>query len=537
MKELPRSVGKGRMLQGERFNFQLLFHSKNMHNRKSRVTVSSDFPGTLTLREAGYTPVTFTGFSKCDDDVLSDTAGIYPDRLIPLKDSCTRMVIRQTKTLWISADAPRDAAPGVYTVRLDFTVYPDDADEGSAETQKTEYFTTPEFKLEILPFVLPPQRLKVTQWFHPDSLTSFYRVPMWSGKHWELVENCFRDLALHGSNMILVPLLTLILNVAQGNRREISQLLIVKRGKNGEYAFDFSLFDRYILLAKACGLQYFEISHLFSQWGAAYAPPVVVDGELLFDGTTPGDDPEYRRFLGAMLEALKERLEVLGIAENTVFHCSDEPPAGKIAQYREAMEFLRSRLPEFQIIDALNDGSIFEASGVDTPVPLISQLNAFKKYKLREKWCYYCCAPTWKMPNRFIHFPSSRNRIFGVLLWKYGMEGFLHWGYNFYFEALSRFAVDPERDPGCDRFYPPGDGFLVYPGENGHPDSSLRHEVFSEALQDFRLLDLLAERMGKKKTEKLLTRLCGNLTMNSYPRGEKAVLQLREKLLSALLKN
>lgn len=534
MKKLPASYKKGRMLRNERFNFQLLFYSPDMHNRKSKVTIITDFPGTLTLREVGYTPVSFTGFTPCDGDVLSDMAGVFPDRLLPLEDGYTRIVIRQTRTLWITAETTAEIPAGSYTIKLRFTVYPDDADEESAEVRKIEDFITPEFKLEVLPHLLPPRRLKVAQWFHPDSLTSFYKVPMWSEKHWELVENCFRNLASHGSNTILVPVLSLLLNVAAGHRREISQLLIIDRSSSGEYLFDFSLFDRYIRLAEKCGFQYFEISHLFSQWGAAYAPPVVVSGKLLFDGTVPGDAPEYRTFLSAMLKALKERLTVLGISGKTFFHCSDEPPANKIDRYREAMGFLRSHLPGFRITDALNDGKLFEESGMDTPIPLISQLNDFKNIKLPEKWCYYCCAPTWKMPNRFIHFPSSRNRIFGILLWKYDMTGFLHWGYNFYFEALSRFAVDPELEPGCDRFYPPGDGFLVYPGKNGHPDDSLRHEVFAEALQDYSLLELLSEHTGRNKVKKLLAQFCGRLTMSNYPRGEKAVLELREKLLSVL---
>lgn len=537
MKKLPSSYRKGRMLRNERFNFQLLFYSPDMHNRKSKVTILTDFPGTLALREVGYTPVSFTGFTPCDDDVLSDMAGVFPDRLLPLEEGCTRIVIRQTKTLWITAVTTADVPAGIYTIKLQFTVYPDDADDGSAEVQQTEYFTTPEFKLEVLPHVLPPRRLKVAQWFHPDSLTSFYQVPMWSEKHWELVENCFRDLCSHGSNVILVPVLSLILNVAAGHRREISQLLIIDRSSSGKYIFNFSRFDRYIHLAEKCGFQYFEISHLFSQWGAAYAPPVVVNGELLFDGSLPGDAPEYRTFLSAMLDALKEHLSVLGISGRTFFHCSDEPPAGKIDRYRAAMEFLRNHLQGFRIIDALNDGKLFEESGMDTPIPLISQLNDFKNVKLPEKWCYYCCSPTRGMPNRFIHFPSSRNRIFGILLWKYDIDGFLHWGYNFYFEALSRFAVNPELEPGCDRFYPPGDGYLVYPGKDGQPDDSLRHEVFAEALQDHSLLDLLSANMGRGKVKKLLTRLCGRLTMSNYPRGEKAILQLRDKLLSALPEN
>ncbi|MBQ9753941.1 MAG: DUF4091 domain-containing protein [Lentisphaeria bacterium] len=534
MAKLPLSIKQGKILQGERFNFQLLFYSGDMHNRKSRVELISNFPGTFSVREVGYTPVTFTGYEPCDKDVLSDMAGIYPDRLMPLKEECTRVVIRQTKTLWISVDAPLDAPPGEYSVKLRFTVHPDDADGEAAAKEPIQYFTTPEFKLQLLPFALPEQRLKVTQWFHPDSLSSCYKVPMWSEKHWLLVENCFRDMSAHGTNMILVPVLSLILNVAEGHRREIAQLVTIRRTEKREYGFDFSRVERYIKLALECGFQYLEISHLFSQWGAAYAPPVIVDGELLFDGMTPGDDPEYRKLLGTLLKELKVLLQKLGVADRTVFHCSDEPPADKIGQYREAMEFLKKHLEGFQIIDALNNADIFSDSGVDTPVPLISQLKFFKNIKLREKWCYYCCAPAHKMPNRFIHFPSSRNRIFGTLLWKYGMEGFLHWGYNFYFEALSRFAVDPFADPGSDRFYPPGDAFLVYPGADGTPEDSIRHEVFAEALQDFRLLDLLSASLGRKKVLQLLSKLCGRLSMSSYPRGEKAVLQLREKLLEAL---
>ena len=534
LKKLPLSIEQGKMLQGERFNFQLLFYSGEMHNRKSRVEIISDFPGTFSLREVCYTPVTFTGYEPCDKDVLSDMAGIYPDRLAPLKDECTRVVIRQTKTLWISVDAPLDAPPGEYSVKLRFTVHPDDADGEAAAREPIQYFTTPEFKLQLLPFALPEQRLKVTQWFHPDSLTSCYKVPMWSEEHWQLVEKCFCDMSSHGTNMILVPVLSLILNVAEGHRREMAQLAVIRRTEEGEYRFDLSLVERYMNLALACGFKYFEISHLFSQWGAAYAPPVTVNGELLFDGMTPGSDPEYRKLLKGLLRELKVLLEKLGVSGRTVFHCSDEPPADKIGQYREAVEFLKEELAGFQIIDALNNADIFSASGVDTPVPLISQLKFFKKMKLREKWCYYCCVPARKMPNRFIHFPSSRNRIFGVLLWKHGMEGFLHWGYNFYFEALSRFAVDPCSDPGSDRFYPPGDAFLVYPGAAGTPEDSIRHEVFAEALQDFRLLDLLSARLGKKRVLQLLSKLCGRVSMTAYPKGEKAVLELREKLLETL---
>lgn len=527
---------RGETLRGGRFNFQLMLFSRSMHNRQAEIRVETDLPCPVTVRECGLTPVAFNGFSPCDRDVISSRSGLFPDRLIPLRDHSVRIIIRRQTGLWLTADIPSDCPPGRYSVRLHFTVYPDDCDEECRRTQKTEYFSSPVFHLEVLPPVLPPQRLKVTQWFHPDCLAAVHHVPMWSEEHWAVMERYLHNAAEHGMNMILTPLFSLILNVMPGQRRELTQLLIISR-KKGRWQFDFSRFDRFVALAEKCGLQYFEISHLFSQWGAAFAPPVEADGRLLFDGTTPGDDPEYLGLLEALLPELTVHLKKLGIADRTVFHCSDEPGRAHAEKYRNAMRFLRRHLPEdrFRILDAINDSAVCRECGIDTPVPLTVQLHRFRGMKLPERWTYYCCAPTRKASNRFIHFPSARNRIIGVLLWKYQVDGFLHWGYNFYFEALSRHVLDPEKDPTCGDFYPPGDGFLVYPGQDGGPDDSIRHEVFLEALQDFRALDLLASLLSPARVRRLLSRWCGTLTMLEYPRGEKAVLMLRHRIDRAIV--
>ena len=115
------------------------------------------------------------------------------------------------------------------------------------------------------------------------------------------------------------------------------------------------------------------------------------------------------------------------------------------------------------------------------------------------------------------------------------MDGFLHWGYNFYFEALSRYLIDPEKDPTSGEFYPPGDAFVVYPGKDGKPEDSIRHEVFLEAIQDFRALDTLAALISPEKVRKLLKQWAGKLSMTEYPRGEKAVLALRHKINQSIL--
>ena len=54
-------------------------------------------------------------------------------------------------------------------------------------------------------------------------------------------------------------------------------------------------------------------------------------------------------------------------------------------------------------------------------------------------------------------------RIMGVQLYKYNIECFLHWGYNFYHNQYSYDYVDPFGCTDADGFVPSGDGFLVYP--------------------------------------------------------------------------
>ena len=531
---LPSGCSQGETLRNERFNFQLLVHSPNMHNRMAQIRLETDLPCPVRIRQTYGVPVTFAGFPKADNDVITTENRIIPDRLKDLENSAMRIIIRRRSTLWFSVDVPANSPAGDYKIQLHFTVYPDDCDEDP--TQKVETFSTTAYRLRILDHALPEQRLKVTQWLHPDCLSAWYSVPMWSEAHWHILENYIRNAAIHGMNMLLTPLFSLMLNVRQGKRRELTQLLILSR-KDGRYHFDFSRFDRFIRLAQKCGIRYFEISHFFSQWGAAYAPPVEVDGALLLDGTQPGDHEEYVKILDSLLPALKIHLAELGIGSRTVFHCSDEPGKLHTERYKKAMSLLRKHLPEgqFHILDAINDAEVYARCGMDLPVPLTVQLHKFRSLKLSERWTYYCCTPVRKAANRFIHFPSSRNRILGVLLWKYGVDGFLHWGYNFYFEALSRGLVDPEKDPTSGEFYPPGDAFVVYPAPDGTADDSIRHEVFLEALQDFRALDLLAQLTGRAFVQKMLLQWAGGkLTMTEYPRGEKALLELRHKIHQAI---
>lgn len=118
-------------------------------------------------------------------------------------------------------------------------------------------------KLHVADCCLPPQKLIHTEWFYSDCLADFYQVPVFGDRYWEIVENFMRTAVKRGVNMILTPLFTLPLDTLIGKERTTVQLVGVKV-RDGAYAFDFSMLEKWVRLAEDCGFSYFEMGHLFS---------------------------------------------------------------------------------------------------------------------------------------------------------------------------------------------------------------------------------------------------------------------------------
>ena len=87
-----------------------------------------------------------------------------------------------------------------------------------------------------------------------------------------------------------------------------------------------------------------------------------------------------------------------------------------------------------------------------------------------------------------------------------------------------------------DGAFPGGDPFIVYPGKDGIPEDSLRHEVFFEAFQDQRALQLLEKYVPRQKIMKMLDKFAegGKMRMDKYPRGEEKILSIRKKINNIL---
>ena len=152
----------------------------------------------------------------------------------------------------------------------------------------------------------------------------------------------------------------------------------------------------------------------------------------------------------------------------------------------------------------------------------------FLERKVPNLWAYYCCAQGVDVGNRFLAMPSLRNRIVGWQLYKFGITGFLHWGYNFWYSQNSRVKLDPWQITDAMGSFPGGDAFSVYPGKDG-PVQSLRMKVFHHSLQDLRALELAQSLLGEDPGAQVLPGYA-EMTFASYPREGEALLEARERL-------
>lgn len=536
--EEKESLEELRLIRGETRSFQLACRMADSHIGKVnfKIAVDSELKDCIRVFRIMQMPSdTPLMEDEHDDMVLRTQPGLYPDMCLPFKeDEVYGLTNHRLVSFWFDVDAA-EAEPGDHEVVIRLVSAhgrADDSDEAG------EILAAVSLKVSVAPKELQQQQIIHTEWLYCDTLKTYYGVGTFSDEHFEIIRKFIRAAVQNGVNMLLTPVFTYALDTKVGGERPDTQLVGIKR-RGGSYSFDFGLLDRFINMALEEGIGYFEIGHLFSQWGAKAAPKVKADtGEGLvqiFGWNTPGDDEEYTNFLRQFLPELRAHLKALGVDERTYFHVSDEPGEACIERYRKCYELIASMVPRERIIDAMSNYSFYERGIISMPVPATGALGEFLAAGVRPLWTYYCCDARIKLPNRYFAMPSTRNRILGLLLYKYDIAGFLHWGFNFYFSQYSVRAVNPFVQTDCDGFAESGDAYLVYPGDGGEPIPSLRLKVLRDAFQDVRRLRTLEADIGRERVLEIIESVMGNISFTEYP-IEISKYELLDKTVVSMLK-
>lgn len=444
--------------------------------------------GGASVRPEGYVVVASHTRNTPDDERIGEAPALYPD---PLLDFPVNIQANRTQSLWIGVAVPTNARPGEYRGAVLVRA-------GNRKLARHE------FSVKVLAVTVPDERtLKITNWFSFNDKVSqhFYGIKEFTPDWWTLIGNAARVMAAHRQNMVLTPLMSLIQPHVEGNH----------------IAYDFANFDRWVeTFQKAGVIGNIEGSHLLAR-GAGYDGGVTVadtfqieDGKIV-KRSLPADDARVEAFFAGFLTALNAHLEEKGWKSIYYQHIMDEAHGTEPPYYARVGKLVRRYLPGVPTIDAVDAEHVPDELRVncDVWVPQLGRFDDQMDLMSRRMasghpvWFYTCMFPTGRYLNRQLDAPLLKVRLLHWLNFRYGLTGYLHWGWN-------DWTPDPMLDTqpvfGVTTILPPGDAFIVYPDRAGKSVySSIRLETMTQGIEDYEMLQALksrnpveADRLGKE---------------------------------------
>ncbi len=467
---------------GEPASFQLAYRPPAEAN-SLQVRVEGSAADLVAVSSVGLVHCSFLAFPDHDAGYEWDKPGDYPDVLRPLPNGETPVRPGEWAALWFDVTTTDPARAGHHELTVVVT------------QNGTELHRQP-VTVELTGIELPALDIVSSHWMHVDALADHYGVEVFSEEHWTLIDRFMASAAEMGATSLLTPVWSPPLDTAVGSYRTVVQLIDITTTDDG-YTFGFDKLRRWLELCRHNGITGVEIAHLFTQWGAQATPGIVVNNQRSFGWNVDATDPQYRELMQALLPALQTVLDEEWDREHVVFHISDEPSGEDgLASYLAAKAVVADLLKGWTVVDALSEHSFWTSGAVEVPVVATDHTEPFLADRPEQLWVYYCVSQNRDVANRFIGMPSARNRAIGHQLFAAGVDGFLHWGFNFWYTQYSVRQVDPFTETSAGDAFPSGDPFIVYPGPDGTPWPSLRHRVFAQAMWDHRALQAIRARLG-----------------------------------------
>ena len=481
--DTQKSIKHLRTLKNEPISFQLAFRSGGEDDYLPvSVSISSELP--VNAYKLVYVPVTHTQTKFDEPACESRGPGLYPDMLVP-RPAIPEIISNSEGMKFYSEKGVNEPLASVKdcTNAVWFTVNEQGqrlvAGEYTLDIRITDLATnelafSQTVTIEILDFSLDESELIYTNWLYVDCIAKYYNVKPYSRRFFEIFAKTVRNATLHKMNTLLLPAFTPPLDTPVGRERMNVQLVGVEKTEAG-YSFDFSLFEKYVEIALEGGIKYFEHIPMYTQWGAEHAPNIYasVNGKKvrIFGWETDAHGEEYKIFLKEYVSALKKELEKLQIGENIIYHISDEPSESALDAFGKAAGYFHSLIGDSECIDALSEIRFYNSGLVRTPAVALDRAddfyNAGADMMLYYTGGYYNGGYLNKCTNRLITTKPYRTRMLGTHLYRYKARGFLHWGYNYYFDRMSIGAYEPQSDP-CGYKRVPGASYIAYPAKNGH---------------------------------------------------------------------
>ncbi|MEU7891924.1 discoidin domain-containing protein [Nonomuraea sp. NPDC049152] len=382
-----------------------------------------------------------------------------------------------------SVRVPASQAPGTYTGTATIR---SDAGDVAVNVAVTVYDVT-----------VPPANqstFKMNNWFTSAgwdyngtirAIPAQYGVQMFDANWWRVIENIAADHARHRNNVIFADFQALLIPDTTVDAA-------------GAYTFGWGTFDRFVqTFVDAGAMQYIYTPHLLEG-----LPNDVVKLDMIkkVNGVVQRvladpNTPETNAYLAHLFPALKAHLDAKGWTNLFYMSALDEPSTANqvnaakwlYAAYRQYFPHPLTNEAHLAVLPAME-------GDLTTATPYTGLYDANVGYYQRRRlsgadlWLYNCIVPQDKRMNRFISYHLASTRLTPWLTWKIGGTGYLHWGWNFWWDFS-----DLNRPSDTFDDWQTGDNWLVRPNKAAYDIyDSVRSEAQLDGLEDVELLNLLA---------------------------------------------
>jgi len=485
-REIPAGVQENTLWEetgwrGERLNTQLLVWSADTVEQ-IRVQVSDLINGSgqkisrdhikthLVRYVLSNFPYGADGFT-CETG--SDSAWLMPDRF----ETFERFDLpgKTVRPVWISVDVPLGSEPGIYT--------------GNIEINSLRGKVSLQMKLAVQNQTLPAPHdwaFRLDLWQNPWAVAWYYHLEPWSDEHKEMLKKHLKLYADAGGKYITTYA---VHSPWSDNSYMIEGGMIdwIKTA-NEQWEFDYGIFDQYVELAMACGIDEAVTIYTPVPWGYRFRYKDEQSGDYSYESWEPAS-AEFKNVWNVFLDDLKAHLTEKGWLKKTYLGINENPLDVTLA----AAKVIKAHSKEWRITYA-GDWHPELTSLLDDYSPVVTSEPSPKELKERAAkgftttW-YVCCTPP--KPNNFVFSPPVEGRYIGWYTAAYGYDGFLRWAYD-------AWPADPMRD-ARHTLWPAGDCFLVYPGGN----SCIRFEKLREGIADFEKIRILKEKASRSDSPKV----------------------------------
>jgi len=464
--------------RGERLNFMIILWSRDtvnqirldmneLVNEKGRAIAQNN----IRIKMVRYVLSNYPYASRTAtcETAPQNAAYLVPDRLVPL-GAYERIDIpaRTTRPVWLTVDIPSQAEPGWY--------------RGVIEVRSPDHVTALTLRIHIHNTVLPKPHdwnFRLDLWQNPWAPAHYFNVTPWSPAHKSILKNHLKQYADAGGKYIT----TYAVHSPWGDPTfTIDGTMIEwKKTRSGTWSFDYSIFDQYVELAMAVGIDKAISIYTPIPWGNRFRF-LDEDGNYVYEYWEPSSQ-QFKAFWLAFLDDLKAHLKKKGWFKKTYLGINES----ELSQTLAAIKIIKEQTKEWKITYAGDwhrelDSLLDDYSCVYGKEPEPDKVAA-RSARGATSTFYVCCTPPH--PNTLASSPPAEATWLGWYAAAHEYDGFLRWAYD-------QWPADPLRD-ARHVYWPAGDCFLVYPGDN----SSVRYEKLREGIVDFEKIRILRRKAGQ----------------------------------------